>query len=100
MKKADFRKQLEQNKIKSNEKARQYKNNTIVDVEVGDYMIKVDRTGYYIGEKEVKDVITDLFYVGSKIEPKKKLSLSSVCDVCFDLICDKINGNEIMMRIC
>ena len=100
MKKADFRKQLEQNKIKSNEKARQYKNNTIVDVAVGDYMIKVDRTGYYIAEKEVKDVVTDLFYVGEKLEPRKKLSLSNVCDVCFDLMCDKINGNEIMMRIC
>lgn len=100
MNKKDFRKQLEQNKIKSNEKARQYKNNTIVDVEVGGYMIKVDRTGYYIGEKEVKEVVTDLFYVGSKIEPKKKLSLSSVCDVCYDLMCDKINGNEISMRVC
>lgn len=100
MKKSDFRKQLEQNKIKSSENARQYKNNTIVDVKVGEYMIKVDRTGYYIGEKEVKEVITDLFYVGSKIEPKKKLSLSNVCDVCFDLMCDKIIGNEIRMRVC
>lgn len=91
---------FQENKIKSNKKAERYNENRFVDVDLGDIKVKVDRTGKYVNEREVKEVIKDLFYVGSKIEPQKKLSLSSVCDVYYDLVCDKIIGNEIRMRVC
>lgn len=100
MKMKDFKKQLQENEIKSNEKAKQYNDNRFVNVDLGNIKVKVDRTGKYVNENEVKEVVRDLFYVGSKIEPKKKLSLSNVCDVYYDLICDKISGNEISMRVC
>ena len=98
--KKELKMKCEQNKIKSNEKAERYNKNRFVDVDFGDIKVKVDRTGKYVNANEVKAIIRDVFYVGSKIEPMKKLSLSSVCDVYYDLVCDKIIGNEIRMRVC
>lgn len=95
-----YQEQWNENKIKSKENAKEYNENRFVNVELGNIKVKVDRTGCYVWENDIIEVVKDLFYIGEKIEPKKKFHLYEVCNVCFDLVCDKIIDNEIRMRVC
>lgn len=95
----EYKKGLRVEKIKKDEEYRI--NNPIIDLEIGDKIITIDRTGHekVATNKELNIYIMDLLE-GNFIEPRKKFELTKVSDVLFDLRCDSVNGNNIKMSVC
>lgn len=95
----EYKKGLRVDKIKKDEEYRI--NNPIIDLEIGDKIITIDRTGHekVATNKELNIYIMDLLE-GNFIEPRKKFELTKVSDVLFDLRCDSVNGNNIKMSVC
>lgn len=95
----EYKKGLRVYKIKKDEEYRI--NNPIIDLEIGDKIITIDRTGHekIATNKELNMYVMDLLE-GNFIEPKKKFELTKVSDVLFDLRCDSVNGNNIKMSVC
>lgn len=95
----EYKKGLRVDKIKKDEEYRI--NNPIIDLEIGDKIITIDRTGHekIATNKELNMYVMDLLE-GNFIEPKKKFELTKVSDVLFDLRCDSVNGNNIKMSVC
>ena len=86
----EYKKGLRVDKIKKDEEYRI--NNPIIDLEIGDKIITIDRTGHekIATNKELNMYVMDLLE-GNFIEPKKKFELTKVSDVLFDLRCDSVN---------
>ena len=95
----EYKKGLRVERIKKDEEYRI--NNPIIDLEIGDKIITIDRTGHekIATNKELNMYVMDLLE-GNFIEPKKKFELTKVSDVLFDLRCDSVNGNNIKMSVC
>lgn len=94
-----YRKEVRLKKIKEDEEYR--KNNPIINLEIGEKIVTIDRTGHekIATDTELKMYVKDLLE-GNFIEPKKKFELTKVSDVLFNLKCDSINGSNIKMSVC
>lgn len=94
-----YKKEVRLEKIKEDEEYR--KNNPIINLEIGEKIVTIDRTGHekIATNKELNMYVMDLLE-GNFIEPRKKFELTKVSDVLFDLRCDSVNGNNIKMSVC